>query len=100
VVIYGAGKRGKLLAEACGTVPELAGCRIVAFFDDNPALAGKKLDGLTIYSPESDDRLPEAEEVWLSSPTISQNHAKNCLPKVWALLPFRRLVLELETIRH
>lgn len=97
VVIYGAGKRGKLLAEACGTVPELSGYRIVAFFDDNPALAGKKLDGLSIYSGQVQGRLPRAEEVWLATPTISPSHARGRLPSTWAKLSLRRLVLELET---
>jgi len=97
VVIYGAGKRGKLLAEACGIVPELSGYRIVAFFDDNLALAGKKLDGLSIYSGQVQGRLPRAEEVWLATPTISPSHARGRLPSAWAKLSLRRLVLELET---
>lgn len=98
VVIYGAGKRGRILAEACGTVPELSGYRIVAFFDDDPALAGKRLDGLTIYSAEARGKLPKAEEVWLAATSITPSHAKSHLPVAWSTLPFRRLVLELENI--
>jgi len=98
IVIYGAGRRGRLLAEACGTVPELATCRVVAFFDDDPALIGKKLDGLKIFSPSSKNKPPQAEEVWLASPAIDPSRATKQLPKIWACLPQRRLLLELEKI--
>lgn len=98
VVIYGAGRRGRLLAEASGTVPELAGYHIVAFFDDNRVLEGKKLNGLTIYSTHSLNKLPRSEEVWLATPAISVAKARATLPAPWRKLLLRRLVLELKEI--
>jgi UDP-GlcNAc:undecaprenyl-phosphate GlcNAc-1-phosphate transferase len=98
IVIYGAGKRGRLLAEGCGALPELAGYRAVAFFDDNQLLTGKKIDGLYIFSTGSNFRLPHADEVWIAGPAIDPARAKKALPKEWACLPFRRLILELEKI--
>ena len=98
VVIYGAGKRGRLLAEACGTVPELSGYRVVAFFDDDRNLEGKRLDGTPIFSARSKKNHPAAEEVWLASPAIDPARAKKALPQEWSRLPCRRLLLELENI--
>jgi len=99
VVIYGAGRRGKLLAEASGLVPELVSYRIVAFFDEDPSLAGKKLGGLTIFSINPQAKIPRAEEVWLANPAITEAKARAMLPVHWMRLPFRRLVLELEELK-
>jgi len=96
VVIYGAGKRGRLLAEACGTVPELSEYRVVAFFDDDRNLEGKRLDGTPIFTTRSKKNHPSANEVWLASPAIDPAQAKQKLPVIWANLPKRRLLLELQ----
>lgn len=100
VVIYGAGKRGKLLAEACQTVPELSEYRIVAFFDDDPLLTAKKLDGLPIYSAGTKGYLPPVEEVWLSTDSIAPNDVERRLPVMWKKAKIRRLKLELEEIKN
>lgn len=75
VMIHGAGKRGRLLAEACGTVPELAGYRVVAFFDDNEDYRGKRMDGIPIYTPSSSAGVPPVKELWISSSSGSAQSA-------------------------
>lgn len=97
VLIYGAGKRGRLLAEACGIVPELSRYRVVAFFDDNEELRGKRLDGLPIYTPHSRLSVPEIREIWISSSSIRKK-ARVDGRRAWAGLPVRKLVLELQKL--
>lgn len=92
VLVYGAGRRGRILAEACGVVPELSAYRVVAFFDDNGALTGKRLDGLPIFTPQSRRSLPEVQEIWISSPVINPLSLKRRLPS----LPIKKLKLELK----
>jgi len=94
VLVYGAGKRGRLLAEACGVVPELSRYRVVAFFDDNEDLRGKRLDGVPILTPKSKSSLPVVEEIWVSNPSI-KNHPPVLGKKNWDDLPVKRLILEL-----
>jgi len=97
VLIYGAGKRGRLLAEACISVPELSRYRVVAFFDDNEELRGKRLDGLPIHTPHSRLFSPEVQEIWISSSSIRKK-AIAVARRSWAGLPVKRLVLELQNI--
>jgi FlaA1/EpsC-like NDP-sugar epimerase len=92
VLVYGAGRRGRILAEACGVIPELSAYRVVAFFDDNGMLTGKRLDGLPIFTPQSRLKLPDVHEIWISSPTISPFSLKRRLPT----LPIKKLKLELK----
>lgn len=101
VLIYGAGKRGKLLAEACFQVPELMGYVPVAFFDDNEGLRGKILCGLRIQTPESTKNklLPAVEELWISTNSVSGFTDRLHLPEVWRKAKVRWLKLELEEIR-
>jgi len=99
VLVYGAGKRGRMLAEACGTVPELSAYRVVAFLDDNEELRGKRLDGLPILTPKTREAVPEIREIWVSTPTIRRKSlAKG--QSAWAGLPVKKLVLELQTLRQ
>lgn len=100
VLIYGAGKRGKLLAEACFQVPELMSYAPVAFFDDNEGLRGKILCGLRIQTPESSRNrgLPAVEEVWISTDSISGVNGDLPLPEAWKKAKVRRLKLELKEI--
>jgi hypothetical protein len=96
VLIYGAGKRGRLLAEACGAVPELAGFRAVAFFDDNENLLGKRLDGLPVITPESINDLPAFSEIWISTPEVNEMSIRNNQSKSLSDCTVKRLVLELQ----
>jgi len=98
VLVYGAGKRGRMLAEACGTVPELSAYRVVAFFDDNEELRGKRLDGLPILTPKTQKAVPEIREIWVSTPTIRRKSIAGG-KSPWAGLPVKKLVLELQTLR-
>ena len=98
VLVYGAGKRGRILAEACGTVPELSNYRVVAFFDDNEELSGKRLDGLPILTPKTRTTAPEIREIWVSTPTIRRKSLAGGRNS-WRGLPVKKLVLELKTLR-
>lgn len=48
VAIFGAGHAGASLYNSLRSNPEY---RVIAFFDDNPALHGRQIDGITIHSP-------------------------------------------------
>lgn len=98
VLVYGAGKRGRMLAEACGTVPELSTYRVVAFFDDNEELRGKRLDGLPIFTPKNRTAIPEIREIWVSTPIIRRKFLARG-QSAWAGLPIKNLILELQTLR-
>jgi FlaA1/EpsC-like NDP-sugar epimerase len=72
VLIYGAGNAGQQLARA------LAGSRqqrLVGFVDDDPALQGRTLDAVPIYSPRHLDSIVSRRgitDVLLAMPTINQ----------------------------
>jgi len=99
VVIFGAGRRGRILAEACLQVPELLGYRTLAFFDQNEGLAGKRLCGLPIFTPRSKerlDRLPEVpKEIWISATGLSAEKVRPLLPLQWRRVKIRRLLMGL-----
>ncbi|HEY9280706.1 MAG TPA: nucleoside-diphosphate sugar epimerase/dehydratase [Eoetvoesiella sp.] len=72
VAIYGAGAAGNQLLTALrigqGMLP-------VAFIDDNPALAGRVMNGLTVYATKDMDRLlreTQIQEVLLAIPSVSR----------------------------
>jgi len=95
VMIYGAGKRGRLLAEACEVVPELAGYRVVAFFDDNEELTGKRINGIPIYTPANGFSHPPAHEFWVSTPAVPKKSSflRNVATK--NKVSIKKLILEL-----
>jgi len=99
VAIFGAGRRGRILAEACLQVPELLGYRALAFIDQNESLAGKRLCGLPILTPRSGKhtvRLPAVpEEIWISAAGISPAKIRPLLPVEWRRTKIRRLILGL-----
>ncbi len=87
VMIAGAGKLGKELAEHIQETPWL-GFKVVAFFDDNPDLRGKTINGVPV--------LGNLSEV---SPFLDQQFAN----QLWITLPFRaesKIKCLVEDLRH
>lgn len=82
VVIYGAGEAGAQLAislqEAGETIP-------VAMVDDDEALHGKRVKGLSVYSPAQIDQLMEstgASRVLLAIPRASRRSRRRVLERL------------------
>lgn len=76
VVIYGAGRGGKLLYEESSHNPDYQGYNIVGFIDDDANLQQLTMASLTIYGPEQFRRESAVQEmviheVWISSAKIS-----------------------------
>lgn len=99
VLIYGAGKRGRLLVEACHQVPELRDYRPMGFLDDADNLHGKRLCGLKILSPRKAEAffrkgVPDNLEIWISGEQIQVSAAQ--LPRHLRGRKIRRLILRLE----
>lgn len=70
VLIYGAGASGGILAAALWTHPSL---RVVGFVDDDPALQGQVVAGITVQSPDLMSGIIEkhhVEQVILAMPSM------------------------------
>jgi FlaA1/EpsC-like NDP-sugar epimerase len=74
VLIYGAGAAGRQLA---GAIAQNAAMAVVGFFDDDPALIGRVLDGRKIFAPVEMSKTVarlSASEILLAAP--SAPHAR------------------------
>lgn len=60
VLIYGAGQSGLQLAASLLRMHQQ---RLVGYLDDNPALQGRRLDGLPVFAPSDLDRLVREYQV-------------------------------------
>lgn len=60
VLIYGAGKAGMQLA---ASLLKMDDERLIGYLDDDPALQGRNLDGLTVYAPAKLEELREKQKV-------------------------------------
>ena len=72
IIIYGANTAGISLANSMRMAPQY---RLVAFVDDDPALAGQIICGLPIYAPDALAEIVEQErvnEVFLALPRSSR----------------------------
>ena len=80
VTIYGAGAAGAKLASAL----ILGGNhKIIAFFDDDPNLVGRKLLGITIYSPKDIFRFKDrADQILLAIPSLEYEQSRLILKKI------------------
>jgi UDP-GlcNAc:undecaprenyl-phosphate/decaprenyl-phosphate GlcNAc-1-phosphate transferase len=100
LLIYGAGKGGKLLHEEVQSNAEMKNYTILGFIDDDPARLDGKLCGLPVKSPEYWMRQPwrNPPEIWVSSRSISDRSARQ-LAEAWNQpLQVRRLSLRMEEI--
>jgi len=77
VLIYGAGKGGKLLYDEILFNPQLKNYRVVGFVDDDPQQSGRNLCGLPVRrGREWASTLVEASpEIWISSRAIPDGKA-------------------------
>jgi UDP-GlcNAc:undecaprenyl-phosphate GlcNAc-1-phosphate transferase len=78
VLIYGAGRAGKLLYEEVTFDPQLHGHIVVGFIDDDPHRVGHKLCGVPVkdgwaWSRQAWRRLPA---IWVSSQLITDERAR------------------------
>jgi FlaA1/EpsC-like NDP-sugar epimerase len=81
-VIYGAGSAGCLLAR---TLSQESSQKPIGFVDDNPALQGRSVQGLTVYSPKELLRLKSTvgfDEVLLAMPSVEGKRKQNILKQV------------------
>jgi UDP-GlcNAc:undecaprenyl-phosphate GlcNAc-1-phosphate transferase len=84
VLIYGAGKAGKLLHEEVMTNPQMKQYAVVGFIDDDPHQVGHKLCGVPVkhgseWLRRSWNAMPE---IWISSRFIPDERAQQ-LVKQW-----------------
>jgi len=92
-IIYGAGRRGRSILEAARREPSLP-FGPVGFLDDDPALAGRIVDGLPVYGGlenlERAARETEAEAVVLAVSRLPEARRKSletsCAASGWALV--------------
>jgi FlaA1/EpsC-like NDP-sugar epimerase len=88
VLIYGADSAGVQLVQGLANTAEM---RAIAFVDDNPALQGRRLAGLWVYSVDALAALIEAQnidDVLLAMSAISPAEKKSLLQKL-SLYPVR-----------
>ena len=80
VTIYGAGAAGAQLASSL----ILGGNhKIIAFFDDDPNLIGRKLLGITIFSPKDIYRFQErADQILLAIPSLKYQRSRAILKEI------------------
>ncbi|MDN0075930.1 nucleoside-diphosphate sugar epimerase/dehydratase [Crenobacter sp. SG2303] len=92
VAIYGAGRAGLQLMMALQAAREY---RVVAFFDDNPALWGRTYGGIAVNDPSRVAEVMAAKkagELLLAMPSASRSRHREILEALEPLrLPIRRL---------
>lgn len=98
VLIYGAGKAGKLLFEEITTNSELRAYRVVGFIDDDPWLIGQRLCGLPVRRSVTWARRSWVvpPEIWISSQQVSDESADAVAAEWRRPVRIRRLRLRLE----
>ncbi len=76
IIIYGAGKAGRQIAIA---LKQVDGLRLVGFFDDDPELRNKRIDGIRVFDPadlgQVIDTLGIKELVLATNPSNLMNKA-------------------------
>ncbi len=99
VVIYGAGKGGRILLEETLFNEALAGVCVLGFVDDDPNLPGHTVGSFPIKEkPRWRQELSQAPEIWISSKAISNEQAQT-FARLWnPMATVRRQVFRLETV--
>jgi UDP-GlcNAc:undecaprenyl-phosphate GlcNAc-1-phosphate transferase len=100
ILIYGAGKAGKLLYEEVLHNPALKDYVVVGFMDDNPNRVGRTLCGMDVWGgsdwiERTSDQLPE---VWVSSKFIDDKRVDSLLKEWKAPVTVKRMHLTMEPI--
>jgi|ERR1051326_1925004 UDP-GlcNAc:undecaprenyl-phosphate GlcNAc-1-phosphate transferase len=102
VLIYGAGKGGKLLWDEIASNPLMAEYRAIGFVDDDFNVAGRRLCGLRVEQPQTwvAEKLVADLEIWISSPKISTEKAISFSRRLQTWTRIRRVKLELVTLQE
>ena len=82
VLIYGAGKSGRQLADAMANNTEM---RIIGFLDDDDRLQGHVLNGLPIYNPSKLSLIIQAQrvdDILLAMPSLSRRRRNEVLGSI------------------
>lgn len=93
VVIYGAGRAGRLLATEAAYLEGPGPFRVVGFVDDDESKQGCRIHGVRVSSPESwraRRRLAPAE-VWVSSPLVPSARVEEFRARLGEEVVVRRL---------
>ena len=98
VLIYGAGRAGKLLYEEAMFSPHMQGYVVMGFIDDNPHCVGRKLCGVPVqhgraWLEQAWDRVPE---IWVSSRFIPEARALLLAAQWQGKAVVRRFKLEMD----
>jgi UDP-GlcNAc:undecaprenyl-phosphate GlcNAc-1-phosphate transferase len=100
VLIYGAGRGGKLLYEEVTFHPQLQSHVVVGFIDDDPHRVGCTLCSVPVkdvwaWSQQPWPRLPE---IWVSSSLITNERARQVAAQWPEKVAVRRLQLQMEPV--
>ena len=92
VVIYGAGRAGRLLASEAPFVPG-GPVLVVGFIDDDPSTHGLRIAGIRVSGPEwwSHPRRQRPTEIWVSSPQVPRAQVERLQASIGPDLPVRWL---------
>ena len=92
VVIYGAGRAGRLLASEAPFVPGEP-VRVVGFIDDDPSKQGRRIGGIRVSSPDRWSRLGHRgpTEIWVSSPLVPKARVVQLRESIGTSVPVRWL---------
>jgi len=100
VLIYGAGKAGKLLHEEIIFNPQMQEYAVVGFIDDDPHLVGRKLCRVPIQHGMAWHRQPwnRPPEIWVSSRFIPDERAQQLADQWEGKAVVRRLKMQMEPV--
>jgi UDP-GlcNAc:undecaprenyl-phosphate GlcNAc-1-phosphate transferase len=100
VLIYGAGKGGKLAYDEITSQPELQHNIIVGFLDDDPYLDGQTFCGVRVMAPArwTEEVVAGPLEIWISSRRISDARAQTVAQLFGGHARVRRLRVVVEPL--
>lgn len=99
VLIYGAGKTGKLLQEATLADPALMEYVVIGFIDDDPRKSGRRLNNLPVHTKQEwQYRQIDVGELWISSRDIADNVVTDFISGLPQAISIKRLRFALEPV--
>jgi UDP-GlcNAc:undecaprenyl-phosphate GlcNAc-1-phosphate transferase len=100
VLIYGAGKGGKLVFEEVMSQPELREYVVAGFVDDDPYQDGRSLCGRPVMLPSRwiDSSIASPVEIWISSRSIPDSRAQALAQNWYGQAQVRRVRVTVEPV--